>query len=314
MSHWDAIDEQERAALTLEIQTLAFFCKETQSALYLLLDRGDIDAISVDTARLLPVPDWYFDEAPWLAPQLLPLKWPDDQALLQEALACAVYSAADALASQPVSGVLAGALDPKLMLDHFATLGVQYDPVTDASDARLFRYQDPRVMQRVWPTLTESQRLAWLGPVRRWCAAVQPASAPGNSEDVRSPVLWRAERGPQAMAPHRRLSHLFDIAQWRLAHSAPAENTFWRLAANEQERAVNAYPSAHVLRDWVHEAASHGLSETDQTDWALCCWAAGQDYWYGPIGQDRIRRALALRNDHAGLSFGDAWHTVGQRS
>ena len=313
MKFWPALSESSQTQLHTEIQAINAFCDETTSVPYLLLDRGDENPLQVDTSRLLPVPDPCFEETPWLAPQLLPLVLPGDKALLQDALAAGVLMSTDRSAVQWIGAVVLAPADPFALLDHLARLGIQHDPGDDAAPARLFRYQDPRVMQRVWPLLGEPQRRAWMGPVRRWQAAVQPTGR--IVKDVSDLVaLWCAAPAAASRAVHARLGHLLDVNQWRLAHSAPTETTFWQSAPPSQGTtpAAESFPSTGTLRYWLHDAARQGLGDRDQAGWALCHWMAGQDYSESPAGQRRAQAALALQHDHAGLDFATAWRTAGQ--
>lgn len=322
MTFWNALGANARVALSQQLADMNTFCEATHSARYVLLERGNLEVLGVDASRLHPVPDAYFEHEPWLAPQLLPIRGPEDQLLLQEALACAIVTAPDRLNMQPVSAVLVGTPRPVALLTHFAALGEQCDPTEHAAQPRVFRYQDPRVMQRVWPALNGSQRSAWLGPVRRWYAALQPSNGSLGAETITkvvpttSPLVWRgdAEPVPPEQAVPVRQRHMLDVAQWHLAHSAPAENAFWHLlrSSADAERPANPDPTPELLRSWLHQAAARGLHSADQTDWALCCWAAGIQEWDSALSQRHVEQAIALQRAHARLGFADALRSVRQ--
>lgn len=311
---WNGLGAATQALLGQASEAIGASTVGTQSVAYVLLDGKEANPLTGTDARLRPVPDIYFSGEPWLAPQLLPLNLPDDVFLLQDALAAAALSASQRMQVQPVAAVVIAGPDVSMLLMHLAGLGLQYDPVNAEEPARLFRYQDPRVMQRVWPRLSEPQRRAWLGPVLRWYAIEQPTgSLPADAVEL---VVWQAGPAPRDDAAHPRLHHLFDERQWRLAHGAPAENAFWLYAAADREALATArvLPDLATLRQWLAEAGRHGLHADDQTGWALCRWATSFDEWTSPSGQARMHRALGLQQEHAGLGFADAWHTAGRRA
>jgi hypothetical protein len=311
MATWNTLDTSAQDSLSDHVDEMTAFCAASQSTIHVLLDRGDADVLPAASTRLLAVPDRYFAQEPWLGPHLLTLSGPEDVSLLREALATAVIRAIDPMRPQCVGAVLLGPAQPDALVDHFIALALQHDP---EGESRVFRYQDPRVMQRVWPTLAEAQRRFWLGPVRRWIGAVQPIGPLGDDHPVDA-SLWQVLPDGPDDRPFTQPHHLLDARQWRLAHSGPAEVAFWRLA---RESALTAspsrtYPEIGVLRRWLNDAADHRLDSNDQCEWALCCWAAGADVWESPSGQQRVRDALGLQRRHAGLRFGDAWRTAGAR-
>lgn len=310
MSYWNELPSFVQGALSKAIDVMSSFCVASKSTIYVLLDRGNVDILPVNSSRWTPVPDAYFAHEPWLAPQLLSLNWPDDLPVLQEALGAAVSTAPQRLQPQCVCAALLSPHPASALLDHFVGLGLQHDP---AGVPAVLRYQDPRVMQRVWPALREPQRALWLGPIARWHAALQPEGAVIQQRAALD-VIWDAEYAALSQqAAHTRPHHLLDDRQWRLTHSAPAEAAFWQLVSthNRSTATFVAYPSVGTLRHWLSEAAAHGLErDRDQCDWALCQWQSGPDQWGAPTGLRRTRKALDLQRRHAGLGFGDAWRTV----
>jgi hypothetical protein len=311
MSIWNQLDASARQSLNDHVDEMTAFCEASQSAVHVLLDRGDTDVLQIEPSRLKAVPDRYFASEPSLAPHLLTLSAFDDKALVREILAAAVLQATDRRSPQGVGAVLLGPICPDALLAHFVTLGLQHDP---EGAPRVFRYQDPRVMQRVWPTLVAAQRDFWLGPVRRWIAAMQPTGRIVDDFHP-APSLWHASPDGSIDPPFARPHRLLDAVQWRLAHSAPAEVAFWLLARQSMEAASvsRPYPATGELRGWLNDAATHHLDSNDQCEWALCRWAESPERWESVSGRQQVRDALELQRRHAGLQFADAWRTAGAR-
>lgn len=131
------------------------------------------------------VPDSFYagreDEAPCLVPfpDHLLLDADSDnlpQARVRDALARwleeASKEAGQRLARQYFCAVLFSPESATRLAQHLAQLGLQYVPRSHT--ARLFRYQDPRVMQRVWPRLSTEQQNVWLGQTQAWWSLTQP--------------------------------------------------------------------------------------------------------------------------------------------
>ncbi|MNK93357.1 hypothetical protein D3C87_1135140 [compost metagenome] len=312
MTIWKTLEPYICRAITLQIDAFTALSESSNFVPYLLLDHGEADFLPVEKSRFRPTLDSYFKDEPWRAPHLLPLMLPADHAILQEALASAILTASQRLHPQRVSALLLVSGDLAALLTHFGTLSLQHDPTEEVEPSCVLRYQDPRVMQRVWPILSEGQRRAWLGPVRHWYAATQPIG-PIVAQTATAPIFWHAEPTSEDVQPHSRVHHLLDPGQWRLAHSAPAENSFWQVVSLRSTSVYTSpYPSIGALRHWLSDAAANGLNGNDQTDWALCQWGVGQDYWESASGQRQSRAALDMQKKHAGLGFADAWRTVGQ--
>lgn len=309
---WSNLGTSMRNALQLEIDTVTTLSQVSNAMPFLLLDQREADLLPIDNARLQPIPDSYFKDEPWLAPHLLLLSLPADHSVLQEALASAILSAPERLQPQRVSALLLASCDSDVLLAHLCALSLQHDPTEMLEPACVLRYQDPRVMQRVWATLSDDQRCAWLGPVRHWYAAAQPVGRIPAKTVIPS-ALWHAGPASSDARLHSRMHHLLDPAQWRMAHSAPAENSFWqRISTKPPSGQVMPCPSVDTLRHWLSEAALIGLAGNDQTDWALCRWSTSQDYWMSVLGQRQSRAAHELQRQRPGLGFADAWRTVGR--
>lgn len=312
MSVWNKLDGSVRQSLTDQIEEMTAFCAASRCTVHVLLDCGDIDVLPVEPSRLRQVPDEYFAQETSLAPHLLTLSGSEDGALLRGVLAVAVTQAPSRTSPQGIGAVLLAPTGADALLRHFVMLGLQHDPM---GNSRVFRYQDPRVMQRVWSSLASDQRDFWLGPVCRWMAAAQPTGRIVDPSSIEA-SLWHASPNGTASSPFARPHRLLDSEQWQLAHSAPAEAAFW-LLAHEAADAIHQfrpYPAIGMLRGWLNEAAAHRLGANDQCEWALCRWATDTHSWESLSGQQQVHAALELQRRNAGLGFGDAWRTAGTRA
>ena len=240
------------------------------------------------------VPDEMFknreDEAPclvWLPEALgphAPPHTPDAVRARQhlvDGLMLACEQARKRQVSQSLCGVIFSAAEPDEIVRHWASLGHQQAP--DGSGARLFRYQDPRVMQRVWPLLTANQRQQWLGPVRQWWSLAQPWGpwAPdifssAEAAEAVPKAAWVACESPpyadrQKDATRGALRALFAPAQWHAAHVTPDANRVWqgyaaaRIAADRQ-------PDGDTVSRLLHDAAILGLTGGNRQDYVWCTW------------------------------------------
>ncbi|TYZ39889.1 hypothetical protein C2U35_24835, partial [Ralstonia solanacearum] len=160
---------------------------------YLLLDIWDGNSLAEALSETWPeaaaareaVPDDFYagreDEAPCVVPlpdEVLPDGGTDTlaQVRAQETLARwledASRQASQRLVRQHFCAILFSPDSAAWVARYLASLGFQYPP--ESSTARLFRYQDPRVMQRVWPALSATQQGMWLGAVEGWWSLTQP--------------------------------------------------------------------------------------------------------------------------------------------
>lgn len=264
---------------------------------YLLLEAWEGNPLAAAIAGAWPeasteraaVPDDFYtgreDEAPCVVPlpaSALPDGTTDtlEQGRSRDALArlleIASRQAHQRLVRQGLGAVLFSADSPAEVAQHLRMLGFQYPPESRA--AKVFRYQDPRVMQRVWPELSATQRNMWLGPVQAWWSLTQPWG-PWALEDmvatedaaVSVPVWFKAE---QPMEPDRRseglvLNRLMDAKQWRAAHSAAVGNRVWARFA-ENGVIAGEQPNGNLMRQLLAIGTSHHLDEGNLEDFVWC--------------------------------------------
>lgn len=269
---------------------------------YVLLDSWQdnilADAIQAAYPELVDercaVPDPHFKNRQDNAPCLLPLpavlspgSSPDSLAAtaarehLAHWLTLARNHAQQRLASQHLGAIVFSEVDAEDIVAHWVDLGHQQAP--DGSDARLFRYQDPRVMQRVWPALSAGQRTQWLGPVRQWWTLTQPWG-PWNSAQFGAtelattdvPSEWFCAEAPTSEAQRSNGSNaplraLFDATQWHAAHIAPAANRAWAGFASDQLPMANQ-PDAKTVCRLLLDGERLGLQDTNLDDYVWCSW------------------------------------------
>jgi hypothetical protein len=239
-----------------------------------------------------PAPDRHFKHREEDAPCLLPLPqgWAaasTDSALmhllahdLPEWLKQAWSQAEQRQMRQPLCGVLFSESVAVNIANHWADLGDQLSP--EDGGARLFRYQDPRVMQRAWPLLSDAQRQQWLGPVRQWWALEQPwrpwSSAELMQQDPiatsREPEWFQASVRPgDAKAPRAALNGrlTFDLAQWHAAHSAPAGHRVWASLAGD-DVPINQQPDGAAMSLMLAQGQHFGLSGYNLEDFVAVTW------------------------------------------
>lgn len=269
---------------------------------YLLLEHWQANALTAAIEERYPamaeervaVPDRHFehreDDAPCLVPLLqgwaAPSTDPAVVRLIAEDLPAwltqAWLHAEQRQRRQPLCGVLFSESNAVAIASHLADLGDQLSPA-DGS-ARLFRYQDPRVMQRAWPVLSDAQRQQWLGPVRRWWTLEQPwrpwSLADLVQQDViatsREPEWFQAFVRPDdaEALPSSAVSRLsFDLVQWHAAHSAPAGHRAWaRLAGNDVP--VDRQPDGAAMSRMLALGQKLGLNDDNLEDFVEVSWRA----------------------------------------
>ncbi|WP_301503652.1 DUF4123 domain-containing protein [Variovorax sp. CAN15] len=281
------------------------------------------------------VPDPHFKHREEDAPCLLqlPQHWADsstDPMLARLAasdlpgwLAQAWVQAEQRQMQQPLCGVLFSDSIAVAIASHWAVLGDQLSPA-DGS-ARLLRYQDPRVLQRAWPVLSDAQRRQWLGPVRRWWTLEQPwgpwALVDLVQQDVsatsREPEWFQAfanpagDTEPLSSSALGRLS--FDLPQWWAAHSSPAGHRVWaRLAGNGVR--VDRQPDGAAMSRLLAQGRSLSLGGDDLEDFVDLTWRAHptQDtkreaFWQSPSEAALLARVMDTLRRQPDLRFGTAY-------
>ena len=170
---------------------------------------------------------------------------------------------------QGLCGVLFASVDARILVRHLAQLGYQHAP---DGQARLLRYQDPRVLQRVWPALNEAQKLAWLGPIRSWWSLRMPW---GPVDQAESPAWFLATPPPSSTAsantPAHPRSALLHPRQWLLAHSVAATNALW-LRYVQQGIEARRQPSAGQMNCLLAAASDGGIQTRQLEQFLLCVW------------------------------------------
>ena len=203
------------------------------------------------------VPDRYFEGREERAPVVLEL--PEEFVLPQPESArrlrplrrwltrCLMYAdhqRHDRLGVQDFCGVVVSPANAQALARHWVGLGDQRPP--HGGDSVLFRYQDPRVMQRVWPALSPVQQARWLGPVTQWWALRQPWGP--FASQVEPPQWFQAKAPvlPQGTSSGGSASDLFTGEQWFLANVSPDANALWRSHADNGVPA-QAQPGPHDM-------------------------------------------------------------------
>ncbi|ANJ75403.1 DUF4123 domain-containing protein [Ralstonia insidiosa] len=301
---------------------------------YLLFDAWEGNPLAAELSEQWPeavsgreaVPDDFYagreDEAPCLVPV------PDDllldadsdslvQARAQEALARWLEDtskqASQRLARQYLCAVLFSPESAIRVAQHLALLGFQYVP--GSHTARLFRYQDPRVMQRVWPTLSAEQQNTWLGKTQAWWSLTQPwgpiADLSATEDSVTpAPVWFKAQRCAASAVPATvpPLNRLMNATQWQAAHSSPVGNRVWARFA-QRGIAAQTQPNAASMTRLLDKGQELGLVDSNLQDFIWCSWRpilqSVQDGivskpidWDAPLWRDVLARVLqALRDD-----------------
>lgn len=226
------------------------------------------------------VPDRQFDHrvehAPFLLelPEELILPTADFQSRpVREWLAqCLEYAAQQRYQNtdkQDFCGVVVSPEKPQAVVRHWVGLGDQRLPYTEESV--LFRYHDPRVMQRVWSALDASQQRRWLGPVTHWWSLVQPW---GPFSDTPEPPQWfhaKAPVPPRGAEVGGSPRDLFDEAQWFLAGISPQAHLIWRSYA-KHSIAPWAQPDVVSLLRMLEDAARLDLAGLNLEDYVWITW------------------------------------------
>ncbi len=264
---------------------------------YLLLDLWDGNPFAAKLSEAWPeaaagraaVPNDFHSGRKGEAPCVVPLPdsvLPDGatdnlaEARAQETLARwleeASRQASQRLVRQYFCGVLFSPDSAAWVARYLAMLGFQYPP--GSRTARLFRYQDPRVIQRVWPVLSAAQQDMWLGAVEAWWSLTQPWG-PWAMEDLVPPTdaavparpWFKAERPtvPDSQTETLLLSRLMNAEQWQRVHSASVGNRVWMRFA-ENGIGPDEQPDAKRMQELLATGESHHLRERNLEDFVWC--------------------------------------------
>ncbi len=305
---------------------------------YLLFDIWDGNPLATQLSEAWPeaaaaraaVPDRYYagreGEAPCVVPlpdNVLPDGATDTLAELraQETLAGwledASRRASQRLVRQYFCAVLFSADSAAWVARYLASLGFQYPP--GSRTARLFRYQDPRVMQRVWPALSAAQQGMWLGAVEGWWSLTQPWG-PWATEDlvvpgdaaVPAPPWFKTERPmvPDGQTETLMLSRLMNAEQWRHAHSAQTGNQAWmRFAENGID--PHEQPDADLMLQLLAAGASHHLDGLNLEDFVWCSLRYHEEPpsidWRAPHWSRVLEQTLQALNADSDTRFASAF-------
>ncbi len=307
---------------------------------YLLLDIWDGNPLAAKLSEAWPeaaaaraaVPDDYYAGREGKAPCVVPLPdsvLPDGgtdnltEVRAQEALARlledAGKQASQRLVRQYFCAVLFSSDSAAWVARYLASLGFQYPP--GSRTARLFRYQDPRVMQRVWPALSAAQQGMWLGSVEAWWSMAQPWG-PWSTEDlvaaadatVPAPPWFKAVRPmvPDGQTETLMLSRLMNAEQWQRAHSAPAGNRAWMRFA-ENGIGSDEQPDGKLMQELLATGTSHHLDERNLEDFIWCSVryreAPLSIDWRAPRWARVLERTLQALNADPDTRFASAFDT-----
>lgn len=267
---------------------------------YLLLDRWEEAELAedftshfpIEASQRIPVPDTHYkgreDSAPCLVPMpgaMLPA--PSGTASLAEAkardqlarwLERTWQQSQKRLVNIPLCAILLSDQPITKIAHHFALLGVQKPPT--GGPPRLFRYQDPRVMQRVWPRLSPDQQRRWLGPVSQWWAIVQPWGAMdlgqligddlANAENPRWFRAHASDTGGTTTTGHG-IHQLFQKEQWQCAHGTSAGNLVWQRFAMDGIR-LEEQLDGRQMNSLLDVGNALGLESRDLKDFVWFSW------------------------------------------
>ncbi len=316
---------------------------------YLLLGNWDANPLAAQLEEEFPetakqryaIPDPLYKgreaQAPCLVPMPQALRLGPDVESLSQAFArdwlahwlqAAWQEVQARLARQHFCGVLLSGQSIDLVAKHLARLGFQYPPVAagqSANSARLFRYQDPRVMQRVWPRLRAPQQRRWLGAVQAWWTLTQPWEpwAPQDSaaDCTMLPAQWfKAEWPMLAQEPTQvpLLNRLMNLEQWQAAHSAPVGNQAWAALASAKvpvaQQPEGAAMSAAIARGQRLGLEGQDLEAFTELSWLLPgeerAIQAHARRWDEPLTRQALEQALQQMRSQPDLHFAGAWLNV----
>lgn len=255
---------------------------------YLLFNRWEDNLLAHELSAQFPkwprdrvaVPDRYFEHRLERAPCLLEL--PEelvDPALgvparaLRDWLAHCLTSTAlqvnDRTPRQDFCGVVFSPASAQAIVRHWVQLGDQRPPYEE--DRVLFRYHDPRVMQRVWPALSPAQQSRWLGPVTQWWSLRQPW---GPFAVLPEPAHWfqaKASAFQPGTDAGGSLRDLFDESQWFLSGVSPDANMIWRGYA-DADIPPEVQPDAQSMVAMLADGVRLGLQDFNLEDYVWTTW------------------------------------------
>ena len=226
------------------------------------------------------MPDSYFEYHEERAPCLLELpeelvvsvpgfRTRDLREWLAHCLAFASQQVNERVTKQDFCGVVISSESAQAITRYWVGLGDQRPPHKE--ERVLFRFQDPRVMQRVWHALSPLQQSRWLGPVTQWWSLMQPWGPFGDRPE---PARWFCAKAP--VLPYGTKADgsprdLFDEAQWFLSGVSPDANSIWRSYA-KHNIPPEAQPDPGSLQQMLADAARMNLKNLDLEDYVWITW------------------------------------------
>jgi hypothetical protein len=255
---------------------------------YLLFNRWEGNPRAQELSEQFPkwardrvsVPDSYFEHREERAPCLLELpeelvvpvpgfKTRDLRAWLAHCLKVTAQQVDERVTKQDFCGVVISPASEQAITRHWVGLGDQLPPHSE--DTVLFRYHDPRVMQRVWPSLSTLQQRRWLGPVTQWWSLLQPWGAFGDKPELAQWFHAKASVLPHGVEVGGSPRNLFDEAQWFLSGVSPDANSIWRSYARHNVP-PEAQPDPDCLQQMLADAARMKLKDLDLEDYVWISW------------------------------------------
>jgi len=255
---------------------------------YLLFNRWDGNPLAQELCEQFPkwardrisVPDSYFEYHEERAPCLLELpeelvvsvpgfRTRDLREWLAHCLAFASQQVNERVTKQDFCSVVISSESAQAITRYWVGLGDQRPPHKE--ERVLFRFQDPRVMQRVWHALSPLQQSRWLGPVTQWWSLMQPWGPFGDRPE---PARWSCAKAP--VLPYGTKADgsprdLFDEAQWFLSGVSPDANSIWRSYA-KHNIPPEAQPDPGSLQQMLADAARMNLKNLDLEDYVWITW------------------------------------------
>lgn len=309
------------------------------SIAWLLLD-GWIDnpmaeAFEVDfpeyAAARVAVPDPFFegreDSSPCLIPVPLTMQRevPDSlaeakaQQWLTSQLTMAWLASRERLVPQPFCGLLLSRASGHAIAAHLLRLGFQMRGKEEA--ARLFRYHDPRVMQRVWSHLSTVQQNAWMGPIDTWWSLMHPWEPwdPDELIDGIPPVTtvpaWHKIVRPYTGGVEVAMcsGHLLDHGQWSWADASPIAGKVWQTLAADGV-SVALQPDGAAMNRMLAQGIALGLAGKNlevfvQESWRARTGSAPLN-WDQPGPREDLAEVLRRLEADPQASFGSLLHEL----
>lgn len=275
------------------------------------------------------VPDPFFEGRENSAPCLVPLpqtmqrEVPDSlaeakaQQWLTSQVAMAWLAARQRMVPQPFCGLLLSRASGHAIAAHLLRLGFQMRGKEEA--ARLFRYHDPRVMQRLWSHLSTAQQDAWMGPIDSWWSLLQPWE-PWHPDELIDgiPPVTAVPAWQKVVRPHTReaeyamcSSHLLDDRQWSWADASPIAGKVWQTLAGDGV-GVALQPDGSTMDRMLAQGIAVGLAGENLEAFVKESWRARTGSaplnWDQPWLREGLAAVLQRMEADPQASFGSLLH------